>query len=155
MSNRTHGHTAGARSEHRRPSKTYSVWNEMRARCRNPKHARYADYGGRGITVCERWEDFRNFLADMGEAPPGLTLDRRDNDKGYSKANCRWAPAAIQNRNTRKNRMITYDGETLCASVWARRVGVGVSTLCYRLRAGWSVEEALFIRPISTQENQP
>ena len=91
----------------------------------------------------------------MGEAPVGFTLDRRDNDKGYSRSNCRWVTKAVQNRNTRANVMITYDGETLCASIWAKRVGLKTGTLSYRIRAGWPIEEALFIKPISQQENQP
>ena len=74
----------------------------MHGRCGNPKHPRYADYGGRGITVCERWHSFENFLADMGEPPPGLTLDRINNDLGYSPENCRWATVSEQNFNRKR-----------------------------------------------------
>ena len=76
----------------------------MRTRCENPNATRYADYGGRGITVCDRWHDFAGFLADMGEQPPGLTLDRKDNDGNYEPGNCRWATRAEQNRNQRPRR---------------------------------------------------
>ena len=94
-----HGH-----DPHGKPSKTYQCWRKMRTRCENPNATRYADYGGRGITVCERWHDFAGFLADMGEQPPGLTLDRKDNDGNYEPGNCRWATRAEQNRNQRPRR---------------------------------------------------
>jgi hypothetical protein len=90
-----HGHTT-------KTSSAYGRWNAMKQRCTNPKHKRFADWGGRGITVCERWNDFLNFLADMGEPPsPELTIDRIDNDKGYSKGNCQWATRLQQTYNRR------------------------------------------------------
>lgn len=81
----------------------HNRWKEMMGRCYNPKHPRYADYGGRGITVCERWHIFANFLADMGEPPPRLTLDRIDNNGNYEPRNCRWATVSEQNSNTRRS----------------------------------------------------
>jgi len=80
----------------------------MIQRCTNPKCRRYKDYGGRGITVCTRWLKFENFYADMGECPPGMTLERKDNNKGYYKANCRWATNKEQGNNKRNNRLLTY-----------------------------------------------
>lgn len=115
----------------------------MLSRCLNPNAPHYADYGGRGITVCERWREFSNFYADMGAKPPGLTLERIDNDKGYSPENCRWATREEQARNRRSNRLITYEGVTATLAETARRVGMGVTTLRGRLDAGWSVEEAI------------
>lgn len=86
----------------------YGIWAGMVNRCTNPKHERYADYGGRGITVCDRWlgpQGVTNFIADMGERPEGLTVDRKDNDKGYSPDNCRWATYVVQNNNRRPRAM--------------------------------------------------
>ena len=91
-----HGHaTKGA------PSKTYSVWASMINRCRNPNDSHWEYYGGRGIKVCDRWHDFQNFLADMGESPPRLTLERVDNDGDYEPTNCVWDTMEVQSNNRR------------------------------------------------------
>ena len=124
-------------------SPTYRSWRDMRARCEKPKLANWKDYGGRGIKVCDRWQSFENFLADMGERPAGLTLDRKDNEGHYCKENCRWATRKEQMRNRRPNRMITYQGRTLCMIEWAEQAGITRHTLKYRLNAGWSMQRAL------------
>lgn len=94
----THGH-----SRRGKITPEYRAWKNMMTRCYNENYHRYPDWGGRGITVCKRWHDFTNFLADMGERPEGLTLERRHNDKGYSKYNCTWATRSEQAKNTRRS----------------------------------------------------
>lgn len=96
--NLVHGHTSWKRGS----SKTYHSWMAMHARCGNPKDKKYAYYGGRGISVCPRWNTFANFLEDMGERPEGLTLDRIDVDGNYEPGNCRWATWSEQQKNKRK-----------------------------------------------------
>lgn len=93
-----HGHCV------ERQTSTYRIWAGMIERCHKPSDPDFAGYGGRGIRVCEHWMDFRRFLADMGERPPGLTLDRIDNDGNYEPGNCRWATRSQQNLNTRRSR---------------------------------------------------
>lgn len=85
-------------------SSEYAIWAQMVQRCTTPTHARYADYGGRGITVCTPWLDFAQFYADMGSRPGGMSLDRIDNDRGYEPGNCRWATAVEQRHNRRGSR---------------------------------------------------
>lgn len=123
---------------------THRVWAGIRARCRNPKSKDFARYGGRGIKVCERWNSFDNFLADMGICPPGHSIDRIDPNGDYCPGNCRWATHKVQQRNRREHRMLTYDGRTQCLSAWAEEMGIDTGTLHRRLgRYGWSVERAL------------
>ena len=104
----------------------YNSWRGMKDRCTNPKHSAYARYGGRGITVCDRWlESFENFYADMGERPSKQhTLDRINNDGPYSPENCRWATWEEQANNRRNNVWIEFQGERLSAAQWRKRLGV-------------------------------
>jgi hypothetical protein len=136
----THGHTRGGRM----PT-TYRTWATMRSRCGNPNAKNYGRYGGRGIKVCERWSSFENFLEDMGERPEGTSLDRIENDGNYDPGNCRWATRKEQQRNTRRNRLVTFDGQTRCLSAWSEMLGLSRSTLHARLRLGWSVSDAFVI----------
>ncbi len=126
---------------------TYRVWQGMRKRCYNPENKSYHNYGGRGISVCDRWLTFENFLEDMGERPDGLTIERVDNNGDYEPGNCRWASRAEQSRNTRRNRLLTHGGETLCMKTWSERAGIDSNTIYRRLKRGWSIEDTLMTPP--------
>ena len=127
-------------------TRLYHIWVGMRARCRNPKDQQYDLYGGRGIAVCAEWNDyetFRQWAMSSGYAEH-LTIDRINNDDGYNPQNCRWATPREQANNTRKTRLITYNGETHSVSEWARKLGMTQGTLSSRLnKCGWSAEDAL------------
>ncbi len=125
-------------------SPEYKSWSEMRQRCNNANNSRYADWGGRGIRVCEAWSTFGTFLNDMGRKPgPNYSIDRIDNDGDYCPSNCRWATKREQNRNTRRNRMVTFRGQTKSLSEWSDVVGISMATLWARLKVGVSTERAL------------
>lgn len=134
----THGHGRKGKQ-----SGTYKSWSEMLARCRNPKSRIYSYYGGRGISVCDRWIKFENFLADMGGRPVGKSLDRIDVDGNYEPENCRWATATEQARNTRSNHRILCDGRMMTVAEAAEIKGLRKRMVYLRLSAGWSVERAL------------
>ena len=125
-------------------SKIYDVWVAMRARCSNPRDRGYPRYGGRGITVCPEWDSFDRFLADMGLPPAGHSLDRIDNDAGYSPSNCRWADSATQRRNASKTSNITYLGRTQCLKDWAAELGLSYTMLRRRHQTGERSPETLF-----------
>jgi len=120
------------------------VWQGMLQRCNNQKAVTYKWYGGKGVKVCARWNaSFFNFLDDMGERPEGLTLDRIDNTKGYSKDNCRWATWKEQARNKSDNSVVEFEGESNLICEWAEQLNIKPNTITYRLKRGWSVAEAL------------
>lgn len=125
----------------------FHVWRAMVARCTDPKNAKWKYYGGRGITVCERWRTFENFKTDMGERPDGHTVERKDNNGNYEPENCIWATMAVQGANRRNSgpqaRPIEYRGETHHASEWARKLGLSRATICHRLKRGLPVSEVL------------
>jgi len=112
----------------------YVTWKDMHKRCISPNNGAYKYYGARGIRVCERWREFWNFVEDMGERPPGTTLDRIDNTGHYEPSNCRWATQIEQQRNTRNTKMLTYNGETLPLRTWAERIGKDPSSLFQRIK---------------------
>lgn len=123
--------------------RTKTCWADMMRRCYNPKAQKFRHWGGRGIRVCERWHEFKNFLGDMGEAPHGLTLDRIDNNGDYEPDNCRWATYKQQLRNRRTNRLITAGGVTKTLAEWAVDLGVSETCIWHRLRVGWEPEVAV------------
>jgi hypothetical protein len=118
-------------------SKTYHAWVHMNTRCHNQNIPQYKDWGGRGISICKRWGKFENFLADMGEKPDGMSLDRRDNNGNYTPRNCRWATSMEQGSNTRKSKFVVYKGVRMNISNAARLSEVSASLLSYRIRKGW------------------
>lgn len=120
------------------------AWKSMVHRCTSPKAKSYAGYGGRGITVCDRWlgpDGYANFLADMGPRPDGQSLERLDVDKGYSPENCTWIPRASQADNKRQSRWVEFEGERLSATRLAERLGLPAKTVFYRLDHGWTVDQ--------------
>ena len=137
----SHKQSGGA---HGKPSPEYEAWGRMLYRCNTPTCAAWDDYGGRGISVCERWHSFENFLEDMGRRPsPKHSIDRfPNNDGNYEPSNCRWATAKEQTRNRRTSKMISFQGETLCAAEWAERIGVKYGTFLKRL-GKWPIEKAI------------
>lgn len=112
----------------------YSLWHSMLARCKNKKDRNYGSYGGRGINVCKRWEKFENFLADMGEPPTGLTLERKDNNKGYTPRNCVWASRFEQNRNKRSNVWIKLKGKSVILTDALKQLGKTRAALHYQMK---------------------
>lgn len=115
----------------------------MVSRCHNPRCRAYPSYGGRGVKVCAEWRRFENFYADMGDPATGMTLDRIDNDLGYSKTNCRWATHKTQNNNKRDNVLLDFRGKTLNVTQWSEELGVPRQLIYDRLRTGWDAERAL------------
>jgi hypothetical protein len=131
-------------------SPTYHSWAGMKARCTNPNHSSFERYGGAGVLLCERWLSFENFLADMGERPPGTTLDRYPNQNGnYEPGNCRWATDEQQARNKGNNRLLTLDGVTRTTAEWSEVLGLPQATISDRLRRGRSDAEALSLTKLS------
>jgi len=122
-------------------SSEYKVWAGMKGRCADKKQK---SHGGRGITVCERWQSFENFYADMGPRPSDKhSIERIDNDGNYEPSNCRWATLSEQMRNTRRNRIVEFRGEKRTISEWAVITGLTHKLITWRLNNGWPAEDAL------------
>jgi hypothetical protein len=143
VSKTLHGHYVGKKA-----SRTYTIWVNMRNRCERTYHSAYKYYGGKGIKVCERWRTFANFLADMGAAPEGLSLDRIDGSRDYENGNCRWVTHKQQMRNTSFNRLIEFNGETKSVAEWAETLGVPAGRLYARIERGLTPERALSKRDL-------
>lgn len=137
-----------ARTHGMRRTKVYVTWCQMIARCLDQNSISYKNYGGRGISICDRWRQFNNFFADMGDRPfKNAQIDRIDNEGNYEPGNCKWSTPAENALNRRSTRYITYNGETLAIAQWTKRFGIARSTLQNRLNRGWSVEKALTESP--------
>lgn len=129
----------------------YKVWSSMLQRCENPKSQAWPNYGGRGIEVSKEWHDFKNFIADMGDRPKGYSIEREDNDGNYCKYNCTWVVTKVQNNNTRRNRVIEFNGEKRTLAEWSEKIGINWYSLRNRLDIlGWSVEKTLGTLPKET-----
>lgn len=145
-------------------SKLYYKWSSMKSRCFNKNNNEYKNYGGRGITVCQEWADdehgFENFAkwafeAGWDENKDGRmqSIDRIDNDGDYEPCNCRFATQKEQMNNIRKNRIITYQGDTMTAKQWSEKLGINYSTLCGRLSRGLPIEKVFFNGRLNGKEN--
>lgn len=134
-------------SKHRKTeTKLFKIWCGMKQRCYSKNVDAYKDYGGRGISICDDWKDDFQAFYDWAMAngySEGTSIDRIDNDNGYSPNNCRWTTRKVQQNNTRKNRYITYNGETHTLTEWSEISGIKIMTLWHRLDKGWSIEKAL------------
>lgn len=138
-------------------STEYTIWRAMRIRCENADAVNYQWYGGRGIAVCERWNSFENFYADMGPRPPGRTLDRYpDRDGNYELGNCRWATLEQQNNNRSCTPFLNAFGRVQAMADWAREYGIKLTTLKHRMLKGMEPESALLlpVRPYVRQEQK-
>lgn len=131
-----HGHATGLKNGNKIQGE-YRVWLKMRERCISPSAVGYENYGGRGIKICDRWigkDGFSNFLTDMGNRPsPKYSLDRIDNNGNYEPENCRWATRIEQNRNSRNNTILTYNGRSQCIAEWAEEFGLNYETFLSRI----------------------
>ena len=148
-----HGHSTIRNGK----SLTYESWTAMRSRCNNPKQASYKNYGGRGIKICDEWNNsFEAFLKDMGERPSSqYSLERIDNNGNYCPGNCKWASLVEQANNKSTNRIISFGGKTMTFAQWSRFLGIDERTLRARInRYGWSIEKA-FTTPIRRSNSKP
>lgn len=133
----------GAITHNMSNSSAYKSWRSMKVRCDNTRSPDFDRYGSSGIKYQKDWSKFENFHADMGDRPPGTTLDRIDNNLGYSKENCRWATGTQQNNNKNNNKLLEHDGICMSMANWSRKTGIKYKTLKSRIYFGWTTEEAL------------
>lgn len=148
--NVTHGGTIGGKA-----TSEYAIWMAMKDRCTRKTCKSYHHYGGRGITVCKRWmKSFQNFIDDMGVRPTTKhSIERLNNNKGYSPKNCKWVTRTVQNRNLRRNVYLDYNGERLVLSEWADRMKIPRDVLRTRFRWGKRTLEQIFTTPFKDYPN--
>ena len=121
----------------------YRRYYSMHSRCYDSSNIKYHRYGGRGISVCDRWHDFENYYADIGDVEKGMTIDRIDNDGPYSPENCRIVGYSQQARNRSDTHFLTFNGETKSITEWSEVIGMKREALRNRILRGWPVEDAL------------
>jgi hypothetical protein len=126
-------------------TREYITWTNIKARCTNPNNSAYHNYGGRGITVCNRWLDsFENFYEDMGNCPKGFSIERINNDEGYNKSNCIWASSKTQSMNRRSNFIVNYKGEEKPLKQWCEDLNLEYKKVFARIKQlGWTIDKAL------------
>lgn len=131
---------------YKNPTKLLGVWRTMKQRCLNPNNPKYKSYGGRGIKVCNEWSTFKRFeiWAKENGYREGLSIDRIDNNKGYTPENCRWVNRITQQNNMRSNHFLEYSNERHTISEWSRLLKIDRATLNNRIKKGWDIEQALF-----------
>lgn len=133
-----------------RYSRLYNIWRSMKQRCTNPKTVNYHNYGGRGIKVCEEWSSrfmsFRDWAMENGYSDT-LSIDRINSNGNYEPSNCRWVSYKAQNNNRRSNKFLELDGQKHTIAEWADITGIKLATIWARLNSGWSVKDALTIKP--------
>lgn len=129
-------------------TREYITWTNIKARCTNPNNNSYYNYGGRGITVCDKWlESFENFYEDMGNCPKGFSIERVNNNKGYNKNNCIWASSKTQSMNRRSNFIVNYKGEEKPLKQWCEDLNLEYKKVFARIKQlGWTIDKALSIR---------
>lgn len=132
-------------------NKTYQTWEAMKSRCNNPNAKHFDNYGGRGIKVCSRWDEFENFLEDMGTRPEGMTIERDDPNGDYCKKNCRWATRKEQQNNMRANVVISFMDKTMTLAQWSEHTGISYHAIRHRRKIGWSVKDML-TTPVTDRE---
>lgn len=130
-------------------TKVFHTWTNIRQRCNNPNISAYHKYGAKGIKVCERWNSFENFFADMGNPPTNKhTIERIDSRGHYEPSNCKWATMEEQQNNRTNNRLIEYNKQKMTLQKWSKLMGIDRKTISRRIDNGWPIEKALFIKPI-------
>ncbi|MGL5078572.1 MAG: hypothetical protein ACRDBG_22465 [Waterburya sp.] len=136
-------------------TKTFRIWSAMLSRCNNSNNKKYYRYGARGIKVCERWKEYKNFLADMGECPEKHSIERINNNGNYEPENCKWATAKEQMNNMSSNRLLTWHGESKTVQQWSEITKIKSATIRARIdRGGWSIEKALSTNTLNNNNNK-
>lgn len=147
-----HGHAIAPKGSRER--RTWQAWINIHRRCGDPTHKDYFRYGARGITVCSEWDDYMVFSTEMGLAPENMTLDRRENNEGYSARNCRWASRQTQARNRRSSKLLCINGEIRTLAEWSEISGVASSTIRMRITYGEPINSSLLRKVVPKETSQ-